>query len=166
MQLPNGKVVDVLSSVLEEIEKWIQDASNKPESGGYIIGYQHKATGNYSLEAVSPPYSMDIRTSVRFDIRDPKHQDFLYCARHRKSYYLGVWHTHPQTIPIPSNTDWTDWRETLILDKTGCQYVFFIIAGTIEWRLWVGEFATGRIQEVYECKKSEDGMCTQDREES
>ena len=94
--LPNGKVVDVLSPVLDEICKWIQDDCSKPESGGYIVGYQHEHTGNVSLEAVSHPYLMDIKNRVRFDIRDPRHQLFLNKAKRNKSYYLGVWHTHPQ----------------------------------------------------------------------
>ena len=56
MNLPNGTVVDVLSPVLDEIRKWLQDDLSKPESGGYIVGYQHKETGNVSLEAVSHQY--------------------------------------------------------------------------------------------------------------
>lgn len=71
---------------------------------------------------------------------------------------MGVWHTHPQKTPIPSEIDWKDWRETLKADQTGCQYVFFAIAGTEEWRLWVGDFNTGEIQEIFECKKGTDGI--------
>ena len=37
MNLPNGTVVDVLSPVLDEIRKWLQDDLSKPESGGYIM---------------------------------------------------------------------------------------------------------------------------------
>ena len=156
--LPNGKVVDVLSTVLDEICKWIQDDCSKPESGGYIVGYQHEHTGNISLEAVSHPYPMDIRNRVKFDIRDPRHQVFLKKARFHKSYYMGVWHTHPQRIPVPSSIDWNDWNETMQSDKTGGQYVFFIIAGTDEWRLWVGDFTTGKIKEVYECEIDTSGI--------
>lgn len=158
IQLPNGSVVDVLSSVFEEIRKWVQDTESKPESGGYIIGYCHKKSGNYSLESVSHPYCNDLRSPTRFDILDSQHQIFLNKARRAKSYYLGVWHTHPQMIPTPSSVDWTDWRETLLVDQTGCQYVFFIIAGIVEWRLWVGEFETGTIEEVFECEKNSDGI--------
>lgn len=163
IKLPNGKVVDVLSSVMDEIGKWIQDDCSKPESGGYIVGYQHEHTGNISLEAVSHPYLMDIRNRVRFDIRDPRHQLFLKKARRHKSYYMGVWHTHPQTIPVPSDIDWNDWNETMRSDKTGCQYVFFVIAGTYEWRLWVGDLLTGEIKEAYESEKDEDGLYIKER---
>ena len=125
LMMPNGKVVDVLSSALEEIGKWLQDDSHKPESGGYIVGYQHEKTGNISLEAVSRPYLADTKSRVYFEIRDPRHQLFLRKSRRNKSYYMGVWHTHPQDCPIPSDIDWKDWHETMKSDTTGCQYVFF-----------------------------------------
>ena len=158
MILPNRKVVDILTPVAEEINKWLQDSLEKPESGGYIVGYQHQKTGNISLENVSHPYSLDVKTRVIFDIRDPRHNIFLKKAERKKSYYMGVWHTHPQTVPIPSNIDWDDWRETLLSDKTGSQYVFFLIAGTKELRIWVGDYMTGEITELEEATKDGDGI--------
>ena len=156
--LPNGKVVDVLSPVLVEICKWLQNETTKPESGGYIVGYQHKSTGNISLEAVSHPYLMDIKNRVRFDIRDPRHQLFLRKARRNRSYYMGVWHTHPQEVPVPSDIDWNDWNETMRSDTTWCEYVFFVIAGTKEWRAWAGDLETGTIHELMECEKNTEGI--------
>lgn len=65
---------------------------------------------------------------------------------------MGVWHTHPQTIPSPSTIDWDDWKETLKEDKT----VFFIIAGIECIRVWVGDFKTKHIIEIHECQKDGD----------
>lgn len=158
VRLPDGKVVDVLSPVVEEIRRWIQDDQSIPESGGFIVGYQHMGTGNVSLEAISPPYPLDIRNRIRFYIKDPRHQLFLNRARRNKSYYMGVWHTHPQEIPVPSEIDWEDWRETMKTDQTGCKYVFFAIVGTAEWRLWVGDTNTCNIEEIFECPKGSDGI--------
>ena len=163
MKLPNGNVVDVLSPIIEEIRKWIQDDISKPESGGYIVGYQHKNTGNVSLEAVSHPFLLDVKSHVRFSIRDPRHQHFLRKARRHKSYYMGVWHTHPQGVPVPSDIDWNDWDATMKSDKTGCQYVFFIIAGTDEWRIWAGDLSSGVIQEIEECEKNSQGIYLRDQ---
>lgn len=158
MDLPNGKVVDVLNPVLDEIANWIQDQPFKPESGGYLIGYQHSETENISLEAASHPYTFDNRNRVRFSIRDPRHYIFLKKARRRKSYYMGVWHTHPESVPEPSKMDWDDWRQTLKSDRTGCQYVFLIIAGYKAWRMWVGDFTTCEITEIFESKKDFSGL--------
>lgn len=153
IQLPNGNVVDILSQVFDEMFKWIQDDAVKPESGGYIVGYQHEKTGNISLEAVTHPYALDTRNRIRFDIRDPHHNMFLRKAQRRKSYYMGVWHTHPQSDPSPSSMDWEDWNATMRSDKTGSQYVFFIIVGNDNWNIWIGDMHTGRITKGAECIK-------------
>lgn len=158
MILPNGRIVDILSGVLDEINLWLQDEKGKPESGGYIVGYQNEKTGNISLEGVSHPFLLDVRKRMYFGMRDPRHRLFLKKAYKRKSYYMGVWHTHPESVPKPSCIDWDDWRATMCLDKTGCQYVFFIIAGIDEWRLWVGDSRTGEIEEVWECPKNAEGI--------
>ena len=158
MNLPNCNVVDILTPVFDEICKWVQNSEEKPEGGGYIVGYQHIKTGNISLEAVSHPYCLDVKQRVRFDIRDPRHRLFLKKAERKRSYYMGVWHTHPQKVPIPSNIDWHDWHETLSSDKTASQYAFFVIAGTQEIRVWVGNYNTGKITELTEATKNKDGI--------
>ena len=158
IQLPNGNVVDVLDSVIEEICKWIQDDDTKLESGGYIVGYQHAKTGNISLEKASHPFDADEKSRISFAIRDRRHHIFLQRASMKRSYYMGVWHTHPQADPNPSSIDWTDWKESLRLDTTGCQYMFFIIAGTTKWKLWIGNRSSGEITEGIECPKTPEGI--------
>lgn len=155
MNLPNGKVVDILTGVLDEISRWVQKDDSQPESGGYIVGYRHQITGNVVLESVSPPFALDNRSRVHFDMRDPKHKLFLLKSKRRKSYYMGVWHTHPQSIPTPSTTDWEDWRQTLKIDKTACEFVFFIIAGTLGTRVWIGDKNNHSIVEINESQKTD-----------
>jgi integrative and conjugative element protein (TIGR02256 family) len=70
---------------------------------------------------------------------------------------MGVWHTHPQDIPMPSSIDWEDWKQTLDVDKTGSEYIFFIIAGTVGTRVWVGNKNENSITEIEECMKT-DGL--------
>lgn len=156
MKLPNGKVVDILAEVFQEISNWIQNDDYTPESGGFILGYKHEGTGNISLEYVTCPQPLDIRDRVNFKIRDSTHKILLLRAQTKKSFYMGVWHTHPQTIPNPSTIDWDDWYDTLIKDKTASEYVFFLIAGTESIRVWVGDFKMKRIVEIFECEKDGD----------
>lgn len=153
MKLPNGKVVDILSNVFEKINCWIQDTDEKAEAGGYIVGYQHYGTENITLEDISQPYMWDKRTRFYFGMRDPSHQMFLEKSMLKKSFYMGVWHTHPQMIPEPSSIDWNDWYDTLEVDRTACKYIFFIIVGMKEMRVWVGDFARKEIIEIFECEK-------------
>ena len=158
MLLPNNKVVDILSAVFDEIYKWLQTKSDKPESGGFIVGYQHKNSGNISLEAVSHPYTLDQNNRIRFNIVDPRHKIFLKKASRKKSYYMGTWHTHPQTSPTPSSIDWEDWHASMQSDKTGSQFMFFIIAGTEEIRIWAGDSESGEINELLEVEMNEEGL--------
>ena len=77
MELPDGTVVDILTDVLEEISRWLQDDVLKPESGGYIVGYQNKDTKNIVLEKVSTPFALDKKSRVHFDMKDVKHKLFI-----------------------------------------------------------------------------------------
>lgn len=157
MNLPNGKVVDILTPVSNEIKKWLQNDPLSAEAGGYIVGYQHKATGNISLEGVSYPFPQDKRTRLHFDMKDFHHKAYLLRSKINKSYYLGVWHTHPQDVPIPSSIDLNDWHRTLELDKSAADYMFFIIAGRQMARIWVGNQSTQEIIEIHETRHT-DGL--------
>lgn len=156
-QLPNGKIVDILSNVIDEISPWLQLREEDPESGGYILGYQHYKTNNITLEFVTSPQKNDLRSRVRFVLRDLLHNKIMRSASKNKSYYMGVWHTHPQTIPCPSDIDLRDWVISMKSEKTASNYIFFIIAGTEEIRIWVGDFKTKNIVEIFE-KNIEDGI--------
>ena len=156
-RLPNGKVVDILSDVMVEISQWLQFDKSHPESGGYILGYQHGTTNNITLEFVTTPQKRDIRNRIKCVLRDFIHFKIINSARKNKSYYMGVWHTHPQTVPIPSNTDIQDWNSSLNAEKTGCEYIFFLIAGIEDVRIWVGDFTTKNIIEIFE-KSMKEGI--------
>lgn len=154
LTLPNGCVVDILTPVLDEISKRLQLKRDVPESGGYIVGYEHKDTGNIVLEKISVPSKLDRQTRYHFDMIDPAHKRFLHNEKKHNSYYMGVWHTHPQRNPVPSATDWDDWKRTLETDKTASDYVFFLIAGIDKTRVWVGNPDNKAIEEVFECPKN------------
>lgn len=153
MKLPNGKVVDILPEVFEEISKWTQKKYSDCESGGYILGYRHESTGNISLELVTAPQSGDICSRCKFILKDIKHKLIIKNAQEDKSYYMGLWHTHPQVIPNPSIIDLDDWKDTLLKDKPACEYIFFFIAGIEVMRVWVGDIKSKEIIEIYECDK-------------
>lgn len=156
--LPDGRIVDILTDVFEEIDKWIQNNETQPESGGYILGYQHEDTGNVTIEKVTPPFENDVRTRFHFKLCDKMHDNFLEREKINKSYYLGVWHTHPEDKPTPSSIDWEDWKTSLKTEKGGGAYLFFIIAGRKEIRIWAGSLESRLFEELTECKK-ECEMC-------
>ncbi|WP_312199810.1 Mov34/MPN/PAD-1 family protein [Anaerospora hongkongensis] len=153
LKLPNGRVVDILSELIDEMSKWLQHDIHASESGGYILGYQHRKTGNITLEFITIPQEQDICSRIRCTIKDFFHRKLLRKAQLNDSYYMGVWHTHPQQIPTPSNIDYRDWQESLRCERTGGDYIFFLIAGTQGFRVWVGDYSNHKIVELNESQK-------------
>jgi len=149
--LPNGRTLDVLAEVILEISLWLQVAPDAPESGGYIIGYQHSRTGCITLELVTTPYPNDIRTRIRCNLLDDAHFAFLEKVKPYCSYYMGAWHTHPQKHPTPSGIDWDDWYATIEANKTSSGYIFFLIAGTKSFGIWAGDINSKKISKLDEC---------------
>lgn len=150
LKLPNGRVVDILSEIVDEMSNWLQYDSKSPESGGYIVGYQHRKTGNITLEFITPPHEQDFRSRIRCTISDFFHGKVLQKAKLKNSYYMGVWHTHPQLIPAPSTIDLQDWEQSLRYEKSGGDYIFFLIAGVQGFRVWVGDYSNREIVEIHE----------------
>jgi len=161
-RLPDGRTLDILAEVVSEISQWLQNVQGEPESGGYLLGYQHRQTGNITIELLTTPQPKDIRTIISCKLLDIAHYLFLNKMKASHSYYMGVWHTHPQKNPIPSSTDWTDWYATLNANKTGCGYIFFLIAGTDSFEIWVGDNKSKRITKMDECNM-ENGLYIQDK---
>lgn len=153
LKLPNGRVVDILSEIIDEISKWLQHNTDLPESGGYILGYQHRKTRNITLESITSPHRQDFRSRIRCTIRDIYHGRVLQNAKKENSYYMGVWHTHPQRFPYPSSIDIQDWMKSILYERTGAEYIFFLIAGTRQFKVWVGDYSTNEIIELYESEK-------------
>ena len=50
--------------------------------------------------------------------------------------YLGLWHTHPEPCPTPSNTDKRGWEKTVSADMFEGDRLFFPIVGTTLIRVW------------------------------
>ena len=154
--LPNGKRIDVLSDVLSSIKSYIQLHQHTPESAGFLLGYQNKTTNNITISDYTVPQSKDVRTNFFCKIKDAFHFSSLREKAKNQNFYVGTWHTHPQAIPEPSSIDWRDWNDTISKDKSGTDYFFFIILGTVEFRIWAGNPISGKIIEIFEAENNGD----------
>lgn len=152
LDLPNGKTADILTIVLQRMMEWIQNEETDPESCGFILGYENYNTHNITLSDITIPQNGDYRSRFFCKLVDTFHFNFLKNSRTQKNFYMGVWHTHPQDVPNPSPIDLNDWKEILKNDKTASNYAFFIILGRKEFKVWVGDFETQSINEIYEAK--------------
>ena len=51
------------------------------------------------------PCSNERRSPVRFDISPRELLDFFRRLREEDTHFAGIYHSHPQTSPVPSQTD-------------------------------------------------------------
>lgn len=122
--------LSISKSVYDLWLKYRQINHNDTEACGVLIGTKDFDDNHYWIESVTVPMSKDIRKKYSFTMKDPRHQqtvDKAYLDSNGTSIYLGTWHSHPQTIPIPSHIDYQDWQRCLKrnLDRS----LFFIIIG-------------------------------------
>lgn len=151
--LPNGEILDITPNVINKAIPYLQTEAYSNEACGYIVGYENGVTSNITLMDISIPQENDFRARIFCKLKDIHHKIFLKKHSKMKNYYMGTWHTHPQTNPHYSQIDYKEWLETLQCDKTGCNYAFFIIFGTIDFKIWCGCFDDNNIIELTECQK-------------
>ncbi len=153
-KLPNNHTIDIISDVVSGMLSHQQIAVSIPESGGLLLGYVDAKTNNDTISAMTTPQTGDLRTRLFCSLRDGGHYDILKQAMQVKNYFMGTWHTHPQKIPCPSSTDWDDWHKTLSgTAEVVYRYVYYVIIGTENMRIWVGDFKSKSIHELLECKR-------------
>lgn len=134
---------------------WKQSAEHSPESCGFLLGYQNKMTGNITISHVTAAQKNDYRSRFFCRIMDDNHYRLMRMHEAQQNYYVGVWHTHPQLVPKPSLVDIKEWQEIMKKDRVGADYAFFIIIGLLEYRVWIGDYKSAQISEIFECKRTD-----------
>ncbi|MED2974080.1 Mov34/MPN/PAD-1 family protein [Fictibacillus sp. B-59209] len=120
------------------------------EAGGILIGRILLEDGNYIIDDVSEPMPDDKRTRTRFSRKPAAHQEYfdqIWDEADGRCFYLGEWHTHPEDVPHPSSIDHKNWKRLLGEDFEP-DYLFFIIIGIKETRVWFGEKSSSTINEL------------------
>ena len=108
----NRRLLTFSTDVLQVFDEFRQVQVDASEAGGVLLGY---VRGNH-LEVVEAtrPTAWDRRLRFLFE-RFPQGHEFIVKARwgatEGKLRYLGEWHTHPESIPSPSSTDFIEWRK-------------------------------------------------------
>jgi len=130
--------LSISKSVYDLWLKYRQINHNNTEACGVLIGTKDFDSNHYWIESVTIPMSKYIRKEYSFTMKDPIHQqivDKAYLDSDGTFIYLGTWHSHPQTIPIPSHIDYQDWQRCLKrnLDRS----LFFIIIGLEQIKIFI-----------------------------
>lgn len=133
----NSKSIHISDTALNIFNKYKQIGKWSNESGGILLG-QVTDKGIYILKA-STPNKFDKASRYGFECNKDGAQiimDYEFVNSAKKTIYLGEWHTHPESIPTPSETDLKMIQTQYKKNKINEPFLLLIIQGTKE--LFVG----------------------------
>lgn len=132
--------------VLNVFTKYIQNDGKSPESGGIITG---KIYDNLiDIINCSEPSDLDIRSRYNFNRSFKTAQSFInekFKESKGEEIYLGEWHTHPEDIPMPSNTDVNSFIKTINKNRLNSTVHFMIIVGRVS--IYIGIYSNKKFKE-------------------
>lgn len=119
-------------NALNKLFKYCQNDS-KNERGGLLLGKIREDLSEYIVVDISEPCKRD-KSGRYYFVRDKKNaQEVLnkfWKSSQGEINYLGEWHTHPETNPLPSPTDRKLIDDCLSTIKNAPDIIFLIIVGT------------------------------------
>lgn len=129
----NSNIINALYNARQLTEKDL-------ESGGVLIGCIRR---DNIIEAhdITLPQRTDKQSRFSF-FRSNAHNTLLskiWYSSNGNSYFVGLWHTHPEAVPNFSIEDNADWIKVLQHGEYEGTKLMFIIVGQHKLRLWVGE---------------------------
>ncbi|OQP45119.1 hypothetical protein A4D02_34720 [Niastella koreensis] len=150
-KLSNDGRIKLSSNVLITMDGFIQREETTPESGGVLLGRFIKYSKDIVIDKISVPMKDDICTRYSFKRLSLGHQKMIdeeWTQSKGTCNYLGEWHTHPEEFPIPSNVDTRNWKRKLKSDVFSARFLYFIIVGMTEIKIWEGDRRTLEIKQL------------------
>lgn len=137
-------------AALGQLKQHIQHTKRHTEAGGALLGRHLNESSDLVIDEITLPQRKDSRRRYSF-FRSGSHND-LTNQRWRETggtmAYLGLWHTHPESVPTPSQTDLHDWEKASREDTYEGDRLFFVIVGIAEIKVW-SKARAGCIEELF-----------------
>lgn len=133
-------LIRVSRILVDKLLRYRQLEQNTPESGGVLIGKHLNSNGSILLDDFTPPQPTDKQGRYRY-YRSSEHNRIIqdiWRGSDYQSTYVGLWHTHAESIPNFSGVDKTDWMNALNRSKYEGIALFFFIIGQTHIRCWIG----------------------------
>lgn len=128
----------IVEHALQQMHAFAQRRWWDCEAGGVLLGRHLLDSHDVVVDEVTTPQNSDRRGRFSF-FRSSRHE---FEARKRwieeknTMAYLGLWHTHPELDPTPSDVDRRDWTQAVSGDSFEGDRLFFPIIGTRSIRIW------------------------------
>ncbi|QIF45470.1 peptidase [Aeromonas hydrophila] len=126
-----GGLIIVETAVLHILNRYRQLHHSQPEQGGVFIGEIRPP--HIIITHVTEPSPYDQASRFGFVRKKQHHQvmvDQLWHTSGGYLTYIGEWHTHPESNPLPSATDVSSWRKGLPKNSTS---IVAIIGQKTDW---------------------------------
>lgn len=136
-----GNKFELGCSAFKSMVKYIQDVASKDEAGGVLLGRYILNSKHVVVDTITVPSNHDQRLRHFFFRSAKKHQiiiDNFWLSSDGTCNYLGEWHTHPESDPVPSSRDISEWQRKLQADKYDSDCLFYVIVGTRKINAWKG----------------------------
>lgn len=133
------------------MESYLQIGKHFTEAGGVLLGRFLIDSKDIVIDKITVPMLNDVRNRYGFLRKENMHQNIIDKEWEKSKgtcNYLGEWHTHPENYPTPSSIDINDWKRKLKADTFSSRYLYFIIAGIKEIRVWEGDRRTIKIKQL------------------
>lgn len=133
--------IHVAHEVLSIWNEMKQNKHSKKEACGVIIGGYDQSTKTIFIEECTRPMKNDDRKKYSFTLKDRGHQKAVndaFASSQGKTFYLGIWHTHPEASPSPSISDKNDWQKC-IKRNSSIPVFTFVIVGTKNIYFFAGQ---------------------------
>lgn len=129
-QIPGASwAMQFSEDVLSELDKYVQTGwSRRNESVGQL--YAKDVTKDEIIISVATrsPSKFAYPTAVRLNLQEVKNER---CQMFDKGYHcVGLWHTHPQAVPVPSMEDIALAKNHALASMDAFQGLLFLIRGT------------------------------------
>lgn len=125
--------------VLAVFWKYRQRFFWQQEGGGILLG--RRRGRHLEVLTATEPSSQDKRSAYFFVREVEGHAEVAeqaWVSGGHQVDYLGEWHTHPQTTPIPSGIDRAEWRK-LVQQHPQKTTMLTVVVGTKELRVELGD---------------------------
>lgn len=152
VELSNKGHLKIDQEALQRMLMFRQCEKSALEAGGVLLGRFISNSKDIIIDKVSIPMKGDKRERFRFFRSEGSHQRIIretWGESAGKCNYLGEWHTHPEDYPTPSRIDKENWKALLSKGFFSSLYLYFVIVGREETRVWEGNKRTLKIKRLY-----------------
>ena len=150
-----NKRIKISKQVSEVINNYIQSSNDSLEAGGVMLG-RFLWSEDIVIDYITVPMINDKRKKYFFFRDESTHQkEIIEKWKQSKGTcnYLGEWHTHPEDIPQPSKYDIAQWKKLIKTAQYDSDYIFFLIAGRKQIKVWIGYRESLLIKGLSICRK-------------